>query len=123
MSFSKSFNLEPYVADSYIEAAACNDEIYNAIKELQDSSSVDLRSKALKKLIVIAELYYYKSCRLHEQIDYFENYMERDLFNVKPLDDEDLQNWHNYLDFIEKQEDFDWVCLNIVQCADGYMSY
>ncbi|XP_076960367.1 pre-mRNA-processing factor 39-2-like [Bidens hawaiensis] len=123
MSFSKSFNLEPYVADSYIEAAASNDEIYNAIKELQDSSSVDLRSKALKKLNVIAELYYYKSCRLHEQIDYFENYMERDLFNVKPLDDEDLQNWHNYLDFIEKQEDFVWAVKVYERCLIPCANY
>ncbi|KAK1420319.1 hypothetical protein QVD17_21824 [Tagetes erecta] len=126
MSFSKSSSLEPYVTDSNTEAATSDDEIYNAIKELQDSSSVDLRSKALNKLIAIAELYYCKSCRLHEKIDYFENYMERDYFNVKPLDDEDLQNWHNYLDFIEKQEDFDWAvklyerCL--IPCA-GYPEF
>ncbi|KAI3741511.1 hypothetical protein L1987_59185 [Smallanthus sonchifolius] len=123
MSFSKSSNLEPYVADSNIEAATSDDEIYNAIKELQDSSSVDLRSKALNKLIAIAELYYYKSCRLHEEIDYFENYMERDIFNVKPLDEEDLQNWHNYLDFIEKQEDFDWAVKVYERCLIPCANY
>ncbi|KAI3800696.1 hypothetical protein L1987_28790 [Smallanthus sonchifolius] len=123
MSFSKSSNLEPYVADSNIESATCDDEIYDAIKELQDSSSVDLRSKALNKLIAIAELYYYKSCRLHEEIDYFENYMERDIFNVKPLDEEDLQNWHNYLDFIEKQEDFDWAVKVYERCLIPCASY
>ncbi|KAK9056019.1 hypothetical protein SSX86_027106 [Deinandra increscens subsp. villosa] len=123
MSFSKSSNLEPYVADSNTEAAISDDEIYNAIKELQDSSSVDLRSKALNKLIAIGELYYYKSCKLHEEIDYFENYMERDLFNVKPLDEEDLQNWHNYLDFIEKQEDFDWAVKTYERCLIPCANY
>ncbi|KAL8235984.1 hypothetical protein R6Q59_017065 [Mikania micrantha] len=123
MSFSKSSNLEPYVTDSNIEAATSDDEIYNAIKELQDTSSVDLRSKALHKLKAISELYYYKSCRLHEEIDYFENYMERDIFNVKPLDDEDLQNWHNYLDFIEKQEDFDWAVKVYERCLIPCANY
>ncbi|MFS7931744.1 putative tetratricopeptide-like helical domain superfamily [Helianthus anomalus] len=123
MSFSRSSNLEPFVAESNIEAVTPDDEIYNAIKELQDSSSVDQRSKALNKLIAIAELYYYKSCGLHEEIDYFENYMERDLFNIKPLDDEDLQNWHNYLDFIEKQEDFDWAVKIYERCLIPCANY
>ncbi|KAI7730343.1 hypothetical protein M8C21_025100, partial [Ambrosia artemisiifolia] len=123
MSFSRSSILEPYVADSNIEADTSDDEIYNAIKELQDSSSVDLRSKALNKLMAIAELYYYSSCRLHEEIDYFENYMERDFFNVRPLDDEDLQNWHNYLDFIEKQEDFDWAVKIYERCLIPCANY
>lgn len=115
MSCAKSYDLEPYAADSNIQVLTSDDEISLAIRELQDSSSVDLRSKALNKLVAIGERFYNESCKLHEEIDYFENYMDRDFFNVKPLDDEELQNWHNYLDFIEKQEDFDWVCLNTMK--------
>ncbi|XP_071715826.1 pre-mRNA-processing factor 39-2 [Rutidosis leptorrhynchoides] len=122
MSCAENCNLEPFSADSNVEIATFNDEIYDAIKELQDSSSVELRTKALHKFIAIAEQFYSKSCQLHERIDYFENYVDRDFYNVKPLDDEELQNWHNYLDFIEKQDDFDWAvklyerCL--IPCAD-----
>nr|GFB45065.1 pre-mRNA-processing factor 39 isoform X1 [Tanacetum cinerariifolium] len=116
MSCAKSGNLEPHAADCNIEVAIFDDEIYHTIRNLQESSSVELRSEALHKFIAIGEQFYHKSCQLHEEIDYFENYMESDLFSVKPLEDEELQNWHNYLDFIEKQEDFDWAVKLYERC-------
>ncbi|XP_023758120.1 pre-mRNA-processing factor 39-2 isoform X2 [Lactuca sativa] len=123
MSCSKSRNLEPYTDDSTIEFATSDDKILNTIKKLQHSSSVEQRSKALNKLLTIGEGYYRKSCKLHEEIDYFENYMERDFFHVEPLEDEELENWHNYLDFIEKQEDFDWAVKVYERCLIPCANY
>ncbi|XP_024963476.1 uncharacterized protein LOC112503718 isoform X2 [Cynara cardunculus var. scolymus] len=122
MSCPKSCNLEPHAADSNVEVARSDDEII-AIKELQNSSSIELRSKALYKFITIGERFYSKACQLHEKIDYFENYMERDFFHVKPLEDEELENWHNYLDFIEKQEDFDWAVKLYERCLIPCANY
>ncbi|KAL4563590.1 hypothetical protein LXL04_027634 [Taraxacum kok-saghyz] len=123
MSHSKSRHLEPYEDDSNIEFATSHDKVLYTIKKLQDSSSVELRSKSLNKLINIGEGYYRKSCKLHEEIDYFENYIERDFFHVGPLDDEELENWHNYLDFIEKQEDFDWAVKLYERCLIPCANY
>lgn len=123
MSCPKSCNLEPHAADSNVEVARSDDEIYLAIKELQNSSSVELRFNALYKFIAVGERFYRKACQLHEKIDYFENYMERDFFHVKPLEDEELENWHNYLDFIEKQEDFDWAVKLYERCLIPCANY
>ncbi|KAI3709904.1 hypothetical protein L2E82_39672 [Cichorium intybus] len=123
MSYSKSRHLEPYADDSNMQFATSDDKIFHAIKKLQDSSSIELRSKALNKLIAVGEGYYRKSCKLHEEIDYFENYMERDSFHVDPLDDDELENWHNYLDFIEKQKDFDWALKLYERCLIPCANY
>ncbi|GJY33731.1 hypothetical protein Tco_0418200 [Tanacetum coccineum] len=55
MSCPKSGNLEPHVADCDIEVVIFDDEIYHTIKKLQESSSVEMRSEALHKLIAIGE--------------------------------------------------------------------
>ena len=39
----------------------------------------------------------------------YESAIRRPYFHVKPLDDAQLANWHNYLDFIEKGGDFSKV--------------
>lgn len=85
-------------------------EIYGIVKDLQNPSNDSLRSQALQKYLSIGEQFYHTACQLDGKIHCFENSIGRSFFHVKPLDDSQLANWHSYLDFIEKQEDFDWVC-------------
>ena len=39
----------------------------------------------------------------------YESAMRNTYFHVKPLYDAQLANWHNYLDFVEKEGDFSKV--------------
>lgn len=84
-------------------------EIYHVIKDLEDSLNSSMKSKALQKYISIGEQFYHKACQLNKNIHCFEAYIRRPFFHVKPLEEDQLAKWHNYLDFIEKQDDFDWV--------------
>jgi len=55
----------------------------------------------------------YKKAKEYEsKIIGFELAIRRPYFHVKPLDNPELENWHNYLDFIEKEEDINkvWFC-------------
>jgi len=81
-------------------------EISHVIHELLDPST---RSKALQKYISIGEQFYHRACDLDRKVQIFEQNIHRPYFHVKPLDDDQLQNWHRYLDLVEMEGDFDWV--------------
>ncbi|CAK9139279.1 unnamed protein product [Ilex paraguariensis] len=85
------------------------DEISRVIKDIEDPSDGSLRIKALQNYTSIGEHFYQKACQLEGKIQCFETCIRRPFFHVKPLDENQLRNWHHYLDFIENQEDFDWV--------------
>ncbi|KAK3037404.1 hypothetical protein RJ639_030166 [Escallonia herrerae] len=99
------------------------DEISRVIKDLQDPSNGSLRSKALQRYMSIAEHVYHKACQLDEKIQCFEANVRRPFFHVKPLDENELANWHCYLDFIERQEDFDWAVKLYEKCLIACASY
>lgn len=79
------------------------------------SDAVDLLSQclagpeALKKYLSIGELLHHKSSQLDKSISCFEAHIQRQYFHVKPLDEFQLENWHEYLTFVEEQGNFDWV--------------
>lgn len=89
-------------------------DIDNIIKNMQDPSNVSQCSEALHNFLATGEQFYHKACELEEKIHHFETSIGRPFFHMKPLDENHLASWHSYLDFIEKQEDFDWVCQYIV---------
>ncbi|XP_056685299.1 pre-mRNA-processing factor 39-2 isoform X2 [Spinacia oleracea] len=102
-------------------------EISHVISDLIDQST---RSKALQKYITVGEFFYQKSCDLDAKVQKFEQNIRRPYFHVKPLDDNQLRNWHRYLDLVEMEGDFDWGvklyerCL--ISCAhypDFWMRY
>lgn len=97
--------------DGEIPMTMCckDDEIYCIIKDMMDSSVGMACSIAVKKYKVIGEQLYHNACELYSKISSFEANIERHYFHVQPLDAKQLQNWHDYLDFIELQGDFDWV--------------
>lgn len=90
-----------------------DNEIYDIIKLLLDPSTGFVGSKALKKYLSIGEQFYREACQLDEKICCFENCIWRSYFHVKPLDKSQLENWHEYLNFVEVQGDFDWVCITV----------
>ncbi|KAM7500629.1 hypothetical protein LguiA_025043 [Lonicera macranthoides] len=98
-------------------------EIYHVIKDLENSSNSSTKSKALRKYISIGEQFYHKACQLNKNIHCFEAYIRRPFFHVKPLEEDQLVKWHNYLDFIEKQDDFDWAVKLYERCLITCANY
>ncbi|XP_042041836.1 uncharacterized protein LOC121787223 isoform X2 [Salvia splendens] len=83
------------------------DEIALVIKDMLDSSSRTLNSKALDRYRYIGEEFYLEACRMDGKVKRFESRIQRRFFDVTPLDDDQLINWHLYLDFIEKEDNLD----------------
>lgn len=94
------------------EVRKCNwdDQISCVVKDLLEPSSGLGGSKALQKYLSIGEHLYQEARQLNEKIVSFETKIRRSYFHVKALDVDQLENWHQYLDFVEMQGDFDWVC-------------
>ncbi|GLJ40437.1 hypothetical protein SUGI_0833000 [Cryptomeria japonica] len=57
------------------------------------------------------------------KIQDFENAIHRPYFHIKPLDDAQPSNWHHYLDFIEKTNDFDWMVKLFERCLIACANY
>lgn len=66
-------------------------------------------AEELEKYIAIREEMYKKAKEFDSKIVDFETAIRRPYFHVRPLDDPELDNWHNYLDFIERGDDFNKV--------------
>ncbi|KAK9696904.1 hypothetical protein RND81_08G004400 [Saponaria officinalis] len=88
-------------------------EIFHVISDLLDPST---RMKALRKYISAGELFYRKACDLDLKLQKLEQNIRRPYFHVKPLDDSQLHNWHQYLDLIEMEGDFDWAVKLYERC-------
>lgn len=85
-------------------------DISSVVKDLFEPSISFARSKTLlQKYLYIGEHLYNEASQMDERISSFEANIRRSYFHVKPLDVDQLENWHHYLDFVEMQEDFDWV--------------
>ncbi|GJN08694.1 hypothetical protein PR202_ga26645 [Eleusine coracana subsp. coracana] len=67
------------------------------------SSSADAEN--LAKYVSVREEMYKKAKEYESKIIGFELAIRRPYFHVEPLDNPELENWHNYLDFIEQEED------------------
>lgn len=76
--------------------------------EPEVSSSTEAEDKA--KYVSIREELYRKAKEYESKIINFEQAIRRPYFHVKPLDKPELENWHSYLDFIEREEDINKVC-------------
>jgi pre-mRNA-processing factor 39 len=74
----------------------------------EDLSSTDVEN--LAKYISIREEMYKKAKEYESKIIGFEIAIRRPYFHVEPLDNPELENWHNYLDFIETEEEISKVC-------------
>lgn len=109
MSQEKNYEIEVEAILSNGENLFSEKEISRIIEDLQSPDNGTVRSKAVCKYKSMGDQFYKEACMLDEEIKCFEDNIQRQYFDVTPLGDEQLKNWHGYLDFIEKQGDFTWV--------------
>ncbi|XP_044965552.1 uncharacterized protein LOC123425870 isoform X1 [Hordeum vulgare subsp. vulgare] len=82
-----------------------------------------LKPEALKQYLIAGERFYQRSSELDKEICGFETSIKRPFFHVKPLDDDQLENWNLYLDFVEKNGDFDWAVKLYERCLIPCANY
>ncbi|XP_019190196.1 PREDICTED: pre-mRNA-processing factor 39 isoform X2 [Ipomoea nil] len=117
-------NLEVQAEELYNGASALSDkEISQVVNDLWDPCDISVRCKALHRYKFIGDQLYQKACQLDEKIKSFESNIQRRYFHITPIDDDQLNNWHRYLDFIEKQEDFDWALKLYERCLISCANY
>lgn len=66
-------------------------------------------AEELEKYIAIREEIYKKAKEFDSKIFGFETAIRRPYFHVRPLNVGELENWHNYLDFLEREGDLSKV--------------
>ncbi|KAL6544901.1 hypothetical protein OROMI_023763 [Orobanche minor] len=99
------------------------DEIYVVIKDLLDSTDKSIKFKALGRYRSIGEEFYREARQMDEKIICFEKRIRRHYFYATPLDDDQLDIWHLYLDFIEKQDNVDWAMKLYERCLIPCANY
>ncbi|XP_073300578.1 uncharacterized protein [Primulina huaijiensis] len=124
MEYEKNDHIEvEKLSGPYAAIKMSGDEISLVVKDLLGSSDKVLKCKALYRYRSIGEEFYQESCNLNEKIKCFETNIKRRFFCVTPLDDHQLNNWHLYLDFVEKQENLDWTVKLYERCLISCASY
>ncbi|CAO2188799.1 unnamed protein product [Urochloa humidicola] len=93
------------------------------IADLFDQKGGRLSPEALKHYLSAGERLYKRSSEIYKEICCFEASIKRPFFHVKPLDDDQLENWHQYLDFVEKNGDFDWAVKLYERCLIPCANY
>ncbi|XVE51547.1 hypothetical protein DITRI_Ditri02bG0050700 [Diplodiscus trichospermus] len=107
------------------EVSTCysDDEISCVIKDMLDPSTALDGAKALEKYLSIGNQFYREASQLAEKIHHFESSIRRPYFHVKPLDIIQLENWHEYLNFVEMHGDFDWAVKLYERCLIPCANY
>ncbi|TVU06386.1 hypothetical protein EJB05_49598, partial [Eragrostis curvula] len=98
-------------------------DITAVISDLFDPIGGQLRPEALKQYLSVGEHLYQKSSKFYKDICCFEASIKRPFFHFKPLDDAQLGNWHQYLDYVEKNGDFDWAVKLYERCLIPCANY
>ncbi|KAG1354030.1 hypothetical protein COCNU_07G001420 [Cocos nucifera] len=80
-------------------------------------------AEELEKYIAIREEMYKKAKEYESKMIGFETAIRRPYFHVRPLDEPELENWHNYLDFIERGDDFNKVVKLYERCLIACANY
>ncbi|KAJ8534631.1 hypothetical protein K7X08_016359 [Anisodus acutangulus] len=80
-------------------------------------------AEELEKYIAIREEMYKKAKEFDSKIIGFETAIRRPYFHVRPLNVAELVNWHNYLDFIERGDDFNKVVKLYERCLIACANY
>ncbi|EOY27807.1 hypothetical protein QUC31_012696 [Theobroma cacao] len=107
------------------EVSTCytDDEISSVIKDLLDPSTGVDGTKALEKYLSIGKQFYQEASQLGEKIHRFETSIRRPYFHVNPLDITQLENWQEYLNFVEMHGDFDWAVKLYERCLIPCANY
>ncbi|KAJ4878809.1 Tetratricopeptide repeat (TPR)-like superfamily protein [Raphanus sativus] len=89
--------------------------------KLESAGSTD--PEEMKKFIGVREAMYIKAKEFESKIIGFEMAIRRPYFHVRPLNVAELENWHNYLDFIESDGDFNKVVKLYERCLVACANY
>ncbi|CAA7014450.1 unnamed protein product [Microthlaspi erraticum] len=112
-----------HMEEDLIPTRHTDEEISVVIRDLMGPSSSSAVSKALHAYLSIGEQFYQDSQELMEKISCFETHIRRPYFHVKPLDTDQLDNWHAYLSFAETYGDFDWAIKLYERCLIPCANY
>ncbi|KAI3466792.1 hypothetical protein Pfo_023455, partial [Paulownia fortunei] len=123
MGYEKNNSIVEQVSVPSAATEISTDEMSRLIKDLLDSSDRSLKSKALDRYRSIGEEFYQEACQMDDKIKCFETKIRRRYFYITPLDDDQLNNWHLYLDFIEKRDNLDWAMKLYERCLVPCASY
>ncbi|KAL9239066.1 hypothetical protein vseg_013420 [Gypsophila vaccaria] len=77
----------------------------------------------LENYIAVREEFFKKAKEFDSKIIGFETAIRRPYFHVRSLNDAELENWHNYLDFIESNEDFNKIVKLYERCLVACANY
>ncbi|XP_043722636.1 pre-mRNA-processing factor 39-like isoform X2 [Telopea speciosissima] len=80
-------------------------------------------AEELEKYISAREDMYKKAKEFDSKIIGFETAIRRPYFHVRPLVDSELENWYSYLDFIEREGDFNKVVKLYERCLIACANY
>ncbi|KAF5482475.1 hypothetical protein F2P56_003045 [Juglans regia] len=80
-------------------------------------------AEELQKYIAVREEMYKKAKEFDSKIIGFETAIRRPYFHVRPLNVAELENWHSYLDFMEKEGDFNKVVKLYERCLIACANY
>ncbi|GMH30903.1 hypothetical protein Nepgr_032746 [Nepenthes gracilis] len=113
------------VASSVAESQLIEGDIHpDTAKQTLETVSAGLTEAAeLEKYVAIREEMYKKAKEFESKIIGFETAIRRPYFHVRPLNDAELENWHNYLDFIEREGNFDKVVKLYERCLVACANY
>ncbi|KAI3915646.1 hypothetical protein MKX01_015471 [Papaver californicum] len=80
-------------------------------------------TEELEKYVAVREEMYKKAKEFDSKIAGFETAIRRPYFHVRPLNSPELENWHNYLDFIEGEDNFYKVVKLYERCLIACANY
>lgn len=96
----------------------------DAMEESSKPVSAGLaEAEELEKYIATREEMYKRAKECDSKIIGFETAIRRPYFHVRPLNDGELENWHNYLDFIERDGDFNKIVKLYERCLVACANY
>lgn len=95
----------------------------NAVESPKPVSAGITEAEELEKYITIREEMYNKAKEFQSKIIGFETAIKRPYFHVRPLNPVELENWNNYLDFIEAEGDFQKVVKLYERCLIACANY
>ncbi|XP_052211283.1 pre-mRNA-processing factor 39-1 isoform X2 [Diospyros lotus] len=112
-----TFNSEPRAQDT--------EEVLSSVAEQSPKPGTAGLTDAeeLEKYIAVREEMYKKAKEFDSKIIGFETAIRRPYFHVRPLNVAELENWHNYLEFIEGDGDLNKVVKLYERCLIACANY
>ncbi|KAF6156417.1 hypothetical protein GIB67_009075 [Kingdonia uniflora] len=112
--------VESEVSGQEVEGEVHPDDAEHLIKPVGASLT---EAEGLEKYIAVREEMYMKAKEFDSRIVVYEMAIRRPYFHVRPLNNSELENWHSYLDFIEREDDFSKVVKLYERCLIACANY